>query len=203
MSESLIRFDEKVAIVTGAGRGLGREHALFLASRGAKVVVNDSSAEHALATANDIVRAGGIAVADTNSVADPEAAQNIVQSALKEFGSLHIVLNNAGRGGPTGTLEQTTDHQVATIISTHLVGSYNMSRAAWSHFRQQQFGRILLTSSSAAVGSSARTMEGDAAIARATATRCCSPPDRLLGKFCSRCPRPTSRNTSSARAAAG
>ena len=153
MSESLIRFDEKVAIVTGAGRGLGREHALFLASRGAKVVVNDSSAEHASATANDIVRAGGIAVADTNSVADPEATQNIVQSALKEFGSLHIVLNNAGRGGPTGTLEQTTDHQVTTIISTHLVGSYNMSRAAWPHFRQQQFGRILLTSSSAAVGS--------------------------------------------------
>jgi NAD(P)-dependent dehydrogenase (short-subunit alcohol dehydrogenase family) len=104
MSESLIRFDEKVAIVTGAGRGLGREHALFLASRGAKVVVNDSSAEHALATANDIVRSGGIAVANTNSVADPEAAQEIVQSTLNEFGSLHIVLNNAGRGGPTGTL---------------------------------------------------------------------------------------------------
>jgi len=153
MSESLIRFDEKVAIVTGAGRGLGREHALFLASRGAKVVVNDSSAEHATATANDIVSAGGFAIASTQSVADPEAAHSIVQTALSEFGALHIVLNNAGRGGPTGTLEQTTDHQVATIISTHLVGSYNMSRAAWSHFRQQQYGRILLTSSSAAIGS--------------------------------------------------
>jgi NAD(P)-dependent dehydrogenase (short-subunit alcohol dehydrogenase family) len=153
MSESLIRFDEKVAIVTGAGRGLGREHALFLASRGAKVVVNDVSSEHAQVTANDIVHAGGIAVADTNSVADPEAAQNIVQSALNEFGALHIVLNNAGRGGPTGTIEQTTDHQVATIISTHLVGSFNLTRAAWGHLSQQQFGRILLTSSSAAVGS--------------------------------------------------
>jgi NAD(P)-dependent dehydrogenase (short-subunit alcohol dehydrogenase family) len=153
MTESLIRFDEKVAIVTGAGRGLGREHALFLASRGAKVVVNDSSAEHATATVNDIVSAGGFAIASTQSVADPEATHSIVQTALSEFGALHIVLNNAGRGGPTGTLEQTTDNQVATIISTHLVGSYNMSRAAWPHFRQQQYGRILMTSSSAAIGS--------------------------------------------------
>ncbi len=153
MTESLIRFDEKVAIVTGAGRGLGREHALFLASRGAKVVVNDSSAEHATATANDIVSAGGFAIANNQSVADPEAAHSIVRTALSEFGALHIVLNNAGRGGPTGTLEQTTDHQVATIISTHLVGSYNVSRAAWPHFRQQQYGRILMTSSSAAIGS--------------------------------------------------
>ncbi len=153
MTESLIRFDEKVAIVTGAGRGLGREHALFLASRGAKVVVNDSSAEHATATTNDIVSAGGFAIANNQSVADPEAAHSIVQTALSEFGALHIVLNNAGRGGPTGTLEQTTDHQVATIISTHLVGSYNVSRAAWPHFRQQQYGRILMTSSSAAIGS--------------------------------------------------
>ena len=153
MTESLIQFNDRVAIVTGAGRGLGREHALFLASRGAKVVVNDSSSEHATATANDIIERGGIAIADTHSVADPEAAHEIVQTALNEFGALHIVLNNAGRGGPTGTIEQTTDQQVATIISTHLVGSYNMSRAAWPHFRQQRYGRVLMTSSSAAIGS--------------------------------------------------
>jgi len=153
MTESLIQFNDRVAIVTGAGRGLGREHALFLAARGAKVVVNDSSSEHAAATANDIVQRGGIAIADTHSVADPDAASAIVKTALDEFGALHIVLNNAGRGGPTGTIEQTTDQQVATIISTHLVGSYNVSRAAWAHFRQQRFGRILMTSSSAAIGS--------------------------------------------------
>jgi NAD(P)-dependent dehydrogenase (short-subunit alcohol dehydrogenase family) len=153
MAESLIQFNDRVAIVTGAGRGLGREHALFLAARGAKVVVNDSSSEHAAATANDIVERGGIAIADTHSVADPEAAHEIVQTALNEFGALHIVLNNAGRGGPTGTIEQTTDQEVATIISTHLVGSYNMSRAAWPHFRQQLYGRVLMTSSSAAIGS--------------------------------------------------
>ena len=153
MTESLIQFNDRVAIVTGAGRGLGREHALFLAARGAKVVVNDSSSEHATATANDIVQRGGIAIPDTHSVAEPDAASAIIKTALDEFGALHIVLNNAGRGGPTGTIEQTTDQQVATIISTHLVGSYNVSRAAWAHFRQQRFGRILMTSSSAAIGS--------------------------------------------------
>ena len=153
MTESLIQFNDRVAIVTGAGRGLGREHALFLAARGAKVVVNDSSSEHATATANDIVQRGGIAIPDTHSVAEPDAASVIVKTAVDEFGALHIVLNNAGRGGPTGTIEQTTDQQVATIISTHLVGSYNVSRAAWAHFRQQRFGRILMTSSSAAIGS--------------------------------------------------
>ena len=140
MAESLIQFNDRVATVTGAGRGLGREHALFLAARGAKVVVNDSSSEHAAATANDIVQRGGIAIPDTHSVAEPDAASAIIKTALDEFGALHIVLHNAGRGGPTGTIEQTTDQQVATIISTHLVGSYNVSRAAWSYFRQQQFG---------------------------------------------------------------
>ena len=85
MTESLIQFNDRVAIVTGAGRGLGREHALFLASRGAKVVVNDSSSEHATATANDIIERGGIAIADTHSVADPEATHEIVQTALNEF----------------------------------------------------------------------------------------------------------------------
>ncbi|MEY3147367.1 MAG: hypothetical protein RL688_586, partial [Actinomycetota bacterium] len=153
MGESLIRFDGRVAIVTGAGRGLGREHALLLASRGAQVVVNDVSAEHAVKTAEDIMKQGGHAVADTNSVSDPEAAAAIVIRALETFGGLHIVINNAGRGGPTGTIEETSDAQVATIISSHLIGSYNVSRAAWGHLREQNYGRILMTSSSAAIGS--------------------------------------------------
>ncbi|MBJ7427304.1 MAG: SDR family NAD(P)-dependent oxidoreductase, partial [Ilumatobacteraceae bacterium] len=153
MGESLIRFDGRVAIVTGAGRGLGREHALLLASRGAQVVVNDVSAEHAVKTAEDIMKQGGHAVADTNSVSDPDAAAAIVVRALETFGGLHIVINNAGRGGPTGTIEETSDAQVATIISSHLIGSYNVTRAAWGHLRQQNYGRILMTSSSAAIGS--------------------------------------------------
>ncbi len=146
-----LRFDGRVAIVTGAGRGLGREYALLLARRGAQVVVNDVAAEHAERTAHDIVDAGGRAVADVHSVVD--GAEHIVQSALTTFGGLHIVLNNAGRGGPTGSLEQTTDAQVSTIVSTHMIGTYSLCRAAWPHLRSQQYGRILITSSAAAVGS--------------------------------------------------
>lgn len=150
---SSVRFDGRVAIVTGAGRGLGREHALLLGARGARVVVNDVSAEHSSATADDIVANGGTAIADTHSVADPDDARAIVDMALSTYGELHIVLNNAGRGGPTGSFTDTTHRQLDTILATHLVGTWNMCQAAWSHFVNQSFGRILVTSSAAAVGS--------------------------------------------------
>ena len=146
-----LRFDDRVAIVTGAGRGLGREHALYLAARGAAVVVNDVSADHAENTAADIVATGGRAIADTHSVVD--GADSIVRHALAAFGRLDALVNNAGRGGPTGTIEDTTAAQVATIVSTHMVGTYLMCRAAWPHMRAQQYGRVLITSSAAAVGS--------------------------------------------------
>ena len=148
-----VRFDGRVAVVTGAGRGLGREHALLLAARGARVVVNDVSVEHADSTVNDIVSRGGVAVADTHSVADPDAARAIVDATLATFGALHIVLNNAGRGGPTGSFTDTTPRQLETIVGTHLIGTWNMCQAAWPHFVSQSFGRILVTSSAAAIGS--------------------------------------------------
>lgn len=148
-----VRFDGRVAIVTGAGRGLGREHALLLASRGAHVVVNDVSVEHAERTANDIADAGGSAIAHVSSVADTDAATELVRRAIERFGDLHVVLNNAGRGGPTGSFTDTTDAQLATILSTHLIGTWNVCRAAWPHFVNRGFGRILVTSSAAAIGS--------------------------------------------------
>lgn len=150
---STVRFDDRVAIVTGAGRGLGREHALLLGARGARVVVNDVSEEHANNTVNDIVARGGTAVADSHSVADPAGAHAIVDAALDAFGALHVVLNNAGRGGPTGSFTDTTQQQLDTILSTHLVGTWNVCRAAWPHLVAQSFGRILVTSSAAAIGS--------------------------------------------------
>ena len=148
-----VRFDERVAIVTGAGRGLGREHALLLAARGARVVVNDVSAEHAAATVHDIVTSGGTAVADSHSVAEPDDARAIVEVAITSFGALHVVLNNAGRGGPTGSFTDTSRHQLDTILATHLVGTWNVCQAAWPRFVDQSFGRILVTSSAAAIGS--------------------------------------------------
>lgn len=148
-----VRFDGRVAIVTGAGRGLGREHALLLAARGASVVVNDVSAEHAAATVHDIVTRGGSAVADSHSVAEPDDARAIVEAAITSFGALHVVVNNAGRGGPTGSFTDTTNRQLDIILATHLVGTWNVCQAAWPHFVAQSFGRILVTSSAAAIGS--------------------------------------------------
>jgi NAD(P)-dependent dehydrogenase (short-subunit alcohol dehydrogenase family) len=117
------------------------------------VIVNDVSREHAEATVADIESSGGTAMADTRSVADAEGARAIVDSTIARFGDLHIVLNNAGRGGPTGSFVDTTERQLDTILSTHLVGTWNMCQAAWPHFVTRRFGRILVTSSAAAIGS--------------------------------------------------
>jgi NAD(P)-dependent dehydrogenase (short-subunit alcohol dehydrogenase family) len=137
-----------VAIVTGAARGIGRSHALLLASLGAQVVVNDfggepdgtrPASEPARAVAAEVVDAGGQAVADTNSVASPAGAAAIVRTALDTFGRIDIVINNAGI--TRGTWEE--------ILGVHLSGTYWVTRAAWAHLRAQEFGRVLNTTSGA------------------------------------------------------
>ena len=152
-------FDGKVAIITGAGGGLGREHALLLASRGALVVVNDlggsvdgtgSDQGAAAKVVAEIRDAGGEAVADTNSVATPEGGAAIVQSALDAFGRIDIVINNAGILRDKSFHNMTPD-LVGPVLDVHLRGAFNVTQPAWPHMREQGYGRVISTSSAAGV----------------------------------------------------
>jgi NAD(P)-dependent dehydrogenase (short-subunit alcohol dehydrogenase family) len=147
-----VRFDQRVAIVTGAGGGLGREHALLLAARGATVVVNDISERRAERTAEEISSRGGTAAAFAADVSDATAVNDLVATTLERFGRLHVLLNNAGAGGPTGPIDHVTDAQLHGIVTSHLLGSFLLSRAAWPHFVEHGYGRILFTSSGSSVG---------------------------------------------------
>lgn len=154
-------LDGKAVIVTGAGRGIGREIALLAASEGAKVVVNDlggaadgsgSSATPAEEVVEEIRKAGGTAVANVDSVADPLAAANIVETALTHFGHLDGVVNNAG------ILRDAIFHKMSvadfeTVIKVHLMGSFYVSHAAARIFREQESGAFVhFTSTSGLVG---------------------------------------------------
>jgi NAD(P)-dependent dehydrogenase (short-subunit alcohol dehydrogenase family) len=150
-----IGFDGKVAIVTGAGGGIGRQHVLLLASRGARVVVNDlggsvhgdgSDRGPAETVANEIAGAGGEAVADGNSVATPEGGEAIVNTALDAFGRVDILVNNAGILRDK-TFQNMTADLVDPVVDVHLKGAFNVTRPAWVRMREQSYGRIVNTSS--------------------------------------------------------
>ncbi|HBC58601.1 MAG TPA: hypothetical protein DCZ03_15690 [Gammaproteobacteria bacterium] len=152
---SAIRFDGKTAIVTGAGHGLGRAHAMLLASRGANVVVNDlgcsvdgtgASVSAAQQVADEIKAAGGQAIANSDSVTDRKKVKNIVDTAINEFGGLHILVNNAGILRDR-SFKNITDEDWDSVIDTHLNGTYNVTKAAWPHLREQAYGRIVVTAS--------------------------------------------------------
>ncbi|MEV0419490.1 SDR family oxidoreductase [Streptosporangium canum] len=155
MSE--LRFDGKVAVITGAGHGLGRSHALSLAERGAKVVVNDlggalDGTGASTGPAADVVelinKNGGEAVASTDDVATPEGAQAIVRAAIDAFGRLDVVVNNAGilRDKSFGKMSVEEFDQV---LAVHVRGSFLVSRAAFPYLKEQGYGRIVNTSSPA------------------------------------------------------
>ncbi|KAG0298944.1 bifunctional hydroxyacyl-CoA dehydrogenase/enoyl-CoA hydratase fox2 [Dissophora globulifera] len=146
-----LRFDGRVVIVTGAGGGLGRSHALFFGSRGASVVVNDLGASHtgegASSRAADVVveeirAAGGKAVPNYDSVLDGD---KIVETAMKAFGRIDIIINNAGILKDV-SFARMTDEQWDLIFQVHVKGAYKVLKAAWPIFRQQKFGRIINTS---------------------------------------------------------
>jgi NAD(P)-dependent dehydrogenase (short-subunit alcohol dehydrogenase family) len=143
-----IRFDGEVAVVTGAGRGLGRSYALELASRGAAVVCNDVDAGRATATAQDIVDRGGSAVPQTDSVSTPRGGAAIVQTAVDTFGSVDIVVNNAGQLR-NAAFEDLSVEDVQQVLDTHLGGAFYVTQPAYRHMKAARYGRIIVTSSSA------------------------------------------------------
>jgi NAD(P)-dependent dehydrogenase (short-subunit alcohol dehydrogenase family) len=154
-----IRFDGRVAIVTGAGGGLGREHALLLAARGAKVVVNDlggavdgtgGSAEPAERTAKEIQGLGGVAVADSNTVATAEGGQAILDTALEAFGRVDIVVNNAGVLRDKA-FHNLTPELLDPVLDVHLRGAFHVTRPAWARMREAGYGRVLFTASNAGI----------------------------------------------------
>lgn len=151
-----IRFDGRVAIVTGAGNGLGRAHALGLAARGAKVVVNDfggkrdgtgSSSAAAEAVAEEIRQAGGFAMANGADVTDFAQVQAMVEEAKAEFGRVDILMNNAGILRDKSFSKMDMD-DFRAVIEVHLMGSVHCTKAVWEIMREQNYGRILMTSSS-------------------------------------------------------
>jgi NAD(P)-dependent dehydrogenase (short-subunit alcohol dehydrogenase family) len=152
-----IRFDNKVAVVTGAGGGLGKAYALLLAARGAKVVVNDlggtfdgsgSDATPAQQVVDEIKAAGGDAVANYDSVAEWESAQKIINTAVENYGRLDILINNAGILRDKSILKMEMD-DYRKIMSVHLDGTFFCTKAAFAIMKEQSYGRIVSTASAA------------------------------------------------------
>jgi NAD(P)-dependent dehydrogenase (short-subunit alcohol dehydrogenase family) len=156
----MLSFEGRVAVVTGAGRGIGRAYALLLASRGARVVVNDLGGSMqgvgvdgavASTVAGEIEAVGGSALADEHDVASPEGAQALIGAALERFGRLDILINNAGiikwAGLPDVDAENLQRH-----LAVHVLGSFNTTRAAWPHMVEQGYGRVVMTTSSGVFG---------------------------------------------------
>ena len=147
-------FEGRVAIVTGAGGGIGREHALELAQRGASVVVNDLGSDVrgeggsrlADAVVDEIRAAGGIATANYDSVADPAQAARIVTQAMDEFGTVDILINNAGILR-NRTFKNTTLDDLTLVVQVHLLGTAYVTHAAWPVMYEKNYGRVVLTTS--------------------------------------------------------
>jgi NAD(P)-dependent dehydrogenase (short-subunit alcohol dehydrogenase family) len=148
-------FEGRVAVVTGAGRGIGRAYALLLGQRGAKVVVNDLGGSTkgtghdpvpAQQVADEINAAGGTAIADSSDVSSVDGGQAVVDAAAGEFGRVDVVVSNAGNviyGGLPGVHVSVLD----AILAVHVRGTFNVTRAAWPHMPAQNYGRVVLTGS--------------------------------------------------------
>jgi NAD(P)-dependent dehydrogenase (short-subunit alcohol dehydrogenase family) len=154
-----IRFDDRVVIVTGAGNGLGRAHALEFARRGARVVVNDLGAARdgsgassaAAGEVVDLIRAsGGEAIANRANVTDAAQVEAMVDEALEKWGRVDVLVNNAGILRDKTFVKMEAD-DFRAVMDVHLYGAVNCTRAVWSRMRDQQYGRIVMTSSSSGI----------------------------------------------------
>jgi NAD(P)-dependent dehydrogenase (short-subunit alcohol dehydrogenase family) len=155
-----LRFDERVAVVTGAGRGIGRAYARLLARLGASVVVNDlggsmegdgADAGPASEVAGEIVASGGTALADTSDVATTTGAQTLVDTAVERFGRIDVLVNNAGIMRWAG-MRDIDAEQLDQHLAVHVRGSFNTAHAAWPHMVEQAYGRIVMTTSTGMLG---------------------------------------------------
>ncbi|MFD2421894.1 SDR family NAD(P)-dependent oxidoreductase [Amycolatopsis pigmentata] len=144
----------QVAIVTGAGQGLGRAEALALAARGARVVVNDLHEERAREVVEAIVAAGGAAVADTSDVSEPDGGEAITAKAVASFGTVDIVVNNAGFLRP-GRFEDLSIDDIDSILDVHLRAAFFVTQPAWRVMKAKGHGRVIMTGSSAGMFSQA------------------------------------------------
>ena len=158
-----LRFDGRAVVVTGAGRGIGRSHALLLASRGAKVLVADfgtaidgsgSSRDPATEVAKEIEAKGGEAVACCASVADEAGAASIVETAIEHFGRLDVVVNNAGISDKR-LFRELSHEQFRRMMDVHFFGTLYVTKAAWPHLVETAHGRVVNTTSEGVLGAQA------------------------------------------------
>ncbi len=155
----MIDFQDRVAVITGAGGGLGRSHALLLASRGAAVVVNDlggsvDGAGADVTAADQVVTeiraAGGEAVAEHSSVAEPDGAAAIIQKAIDEYGRIDVLINNAGILRDRSFANMTVD-EIETVLDVHLRDGFFVTNAAFPIMKEQAYGRIVMTASASGI----------------------------------------------------
>ncbi|KAJ4152131.1 bifunctional hydroxyacyl-CoA dehydrogenase/enoyl-CoA hydratase fox2 [Fusarium oxysporum] len=187
---SQLRYDGQVVVVTGAGNGLGRAYALFLASRGATVVVNDlgssvngkgNSPESVERTVKDIKETGGKALANYDSV---EHGERIIAAAVNAFGRIDILFNNAGILRDT-TFKKMSDDDWDTVAKVHIKGTYKCTHAAWPHFRKQKYGRVINTTSIAGLfGTFGQTNYSAAKLAIVGLTQTLAKEGRKYGILC-------------------
>ncbi|WP_420434127.1 SDR family NAD(P)-dependent oxidoreductase [Candidatus Poriferisocius sp.] len=155
MASSPLRFDGRTAIVTGAGQGLGRDYALLLAERGARVVVNDIAAQAADGVVDEITAAGGTAVADHHSVTTPEGGVALAEQAQEALGPVHIVINNAGvnRAAEFSAMTPESGSELfGEMIAIHLLGPCHVLWPLWPAMVEQGYGRVVNIASGAVWG---------------------------------------------------